>query len=103
MAYFTVVGSSILFRFHIFMEFIHEIISTVILANHSCLLNRRLYKRPTRHVSYLFEQIRILIFALNTNKQWERSGSVVECLTRDQRAAGSSLTASLRCVLEQEH
>ena len=23
---------------------------------------------------------------------WERSGSVVECLTRDQRAAGSSLT-----------
>ena len=28
---------------------------------------------------------------------WERSGSVVECLTRDRRAAGSSLTASLRC------
>ena len=24
--------------------------------------------------------------------QWERSGSVVECLTRDRRAAGSSLT-----------
>ena len=23
---------------------------------------------------------------------WERSGSVVECLTRDRRAAGSSLT-----------
>ena len=33
-------------RFHIFMEFDHEIISTVILVNHSCLLNRRLYKRP---------------------------------------------------------
>ena len=30
---------------------------------------------------------------------WERSGSVVECLTRDQEAA----PASLRCVLEQEH
>ena len=30
-----------------------------------------------------------------------RSGSVVECLTRDQGAAGSSLTASLHCVLEQ--
>ena len=24
--------------------------------------------------------------------EWERSGSVVECLTRDRRAAGSSLT-----------
>ena len=24
--------------------------------------------------------------------RWERSGSVVECLTRDRRAAGSSLT-----------
>ena len=27
-----------------------------------------------------------------TAKSWERSGSVVECLTRDRRAAGSSLT-----------
>ena len=25
-------------------------------------------------------------------EMWERSGSVVECLTRDRRAAGSSLT-----------
>ena len=33
----------------------------------------------------------------------EPSGSVVECLTRDRRAAGSSLTGALRCVLEQEH
>ena len=24
--------------------------------------------------------------------EWERSGSVVECLTRDRRAVGSSLT-----------
>ena len=33
----------------------------------------------------------------------ERSGSVVECLTRDRRAAGSSLTGVTACVLEQEH
>ena len=29
--------------------------------------------------------------------KWERSGSVVECLTRDPEAAGSSLTVSLCC------
>ena len=28
----------------------------------------------------------------SSTSQWERSGSVVECLTRDRRAAGSSLT-----------
>ena len=28
----------------------------------------------------------------------ERSGSVVECLTRDRRAAGSSLTGAMRCA-----
>ena len=28
----------------------------------------------------------------STNDIWERSGSVVECLTRDRRAAGLSLT-----------
>ena len=27
-----------------------------------------------------------------TNNNWERSGSVVECLTQDRRAVGSSLT-----------
>ena len=27
-----------------------------------------------------------------TKEIWERSGSVVECLTRDRRVAGSSLT-----------
>ena len=32
------------------------------------------------------------------NMEAERSGSVVECLTRDRRATGSSL----RCVLEQD-
>ena len=30
---------------------------------------------------------------LATKQDWERSGSVVECLTQDQRAAGSSLTS----------
>ena len=32
----------------------------------------------------------------------ERSGSVVECLTRDREAAGSSLTGITACVLEQD-
>ena len=31
-------------------------------------------------------------FYLNPEKFRERSGSVVECLTRDRRAAGSSIT-----------
>ena len=30
---------------------------------------------------------------LNVSMDWERSGSVVECLTRDRRAEGSSLTS----------
>ena len=34
----------------------------------------------------------MLHFKLLPLKSWERSGSVVECLTRDRRAAGSSLT-----------
>ena len=33
----------------------------------------------------------------------ERSGSVVECLTRDRRAAVQASPASLCCILEQEH
>ena len=33
----------------------------------------------------------------------ERSGSVVERLTRDQKAAGLEAPVSLGCVLEQEH
>ena len=32
----------------------------------------------------------------------ERSGSVVECLTQDRRAAGSSLTGVTALVLEQD-
>ena len=35
-----------------------------------------------------------LIFKVTSR---ERSGSVVECLTRDRWAAGSSLTGALRC------
>ena len=34
---------------------------------------------------------------LHPNCLRERSGSVVECLTQDRRATGSSLTGSLRC------
>ena len=46
------------------------------------------------HVSQ-FELCAILDFFLpyNHNLSRERSGSVVECLTRDRRAAGSSLTS----------
>ena len=33
---------------------------------------------------------------------WERSGSVVECLTQDRKAAGLSLTSVTVCVLEQD-
>ena len=32
-------------------------------------------------------------YKINTTHIWEPSGSVVECLTRDRRAAGSSLTS----------
>ena len=35
---------------------------------------------------------------LRQDDLWERSGSVVECLTRDRRAAGSSLTGRHRVV-----
>ena len=33
------------------------------------------------------------IYKAQQKMVWEHSGSVVECLTRDQRAMGSSLTA----------
>ena len=36
-------------------------------------------------------KLKNLIYELFENK-WERSGSVVECLTGDRRAAGTSLT-----------
>ena len=34
----------------------------------------------------------IKVCRMSAYGKWERSGSVVECLTRDRRAAGSSLT-----------
>ena len=40
--------------------------------------------------------VKLLLTVLTTRSQrrcWERSGSVVECLTRDQRAMGSSPTS----------
>ena len=45
----------------------------------------------------LESHIKLMVFELHINlisgmsSVWERSGSVVECLTRDRRAAGSSL------------
>ena len=36
-------------------------------------------------------------------EQWESSCLVVECSTRDRRAAIRASPTSLRCVLEQEH
>ena len=39
---------------------------------------------------------------LNERKIWERSGSVVECLTRDRRVTGWASPAALHCVLEQD-
>ena len=50
------------------------------------------------------ENIRLIARApLITVTDRRRSGSVIECLTRDRGAAGSSPPASLRRVLEQEH
>ena len=33
-----------------------------------------------------------LLLSTGSTQEWERNGSVVECLTRDRRAAGTSLT-----------
>ena len=33
------------------------------------------------------------VYTVGTVYNWERSGSVVECLTRDRGAAGSNLTS----------
>ena len=53
------------------------------------------YGRASReHGSYRQGYVKFKDFSRTSR---ERSGSVVECLTRDRRAAGSSLTASLRC------
>ena len=42
------------------------------------------------------------VIILNTNYSKERSGSVVECLTRDREAAGSSLIRITVAALEQD-
>ena len=44
------------------------------------------------HTSYEIKSEANLSFYLFSEPIWERSGSVVECLTRDRRATGSSLT-----------
>ena len=41
---------------------------------------------------YVYNAIKWSTWQYSRMALWERSGSVVECLTRDQRAAGSSLT-----------
>ena len=48
---------------------------------------------------------RLCILVEITFTHRERSGSVVECLTRDREAAGLSLIGVTHCVvvLEQEH
>ena len=50
-------------------------------ATHVRNKNDNIQGRSPNVVKVIFHTIR-----------WERSGSVVECLTRDQRTAGSSLT-----------
>ena len=45
-----------------------------------------------RHVSVGDGKITLLIFTFSKQAFRERSGSVVECLIRERRAAGSSLT-----------
>ena len=45
----------------------------------------------TQSVSYLHPVFLLKDFTVNA-QFWERSGSMVECLTRDREAAGSSLT-----------
>ena len=43
---------------------------------------------------YMYACVRVCVCVV------DRSGSVVECLTRDPRAAVRASQASLRCVLE---
>ena len=46
-----------------------------------------------KYVLELFLNVFLIISKTYLEIMRERSGSVVECLTRDRRAAGSSLTA----------
>ena len=46
---------------------------------------------------------KVTCFRYYMHIEWERSGSVVECLTRDRGVAGSSLTSvTVVVVLEQD-
>ena len=49
-----------------------------------------LFLRPP--LKDMFAMLEIRDYGMVYLHQWERSGSVVECLTRDRRAVGSSLT-----------
>ena len=44
----------------------------------------------------------VIAYKVSSN-DWEHSGSVVECLTRDRGAGDPASPAALHCVLEQEH
>ena len=57
----------------------------------------RLYNVYANHTSNSgFDRTSAIFYSLPNNEWgegvWERSGSMVECLTRDREAAGSSLT-----------
>ena len=61
----------------------------LILQTHSCLDQHLV---STSLLSYCFIRITGMIFKIFNCLLGEPSGSVVECLTRDRGAAGSSLT-----------
>ena len=46
---------------------------------------------------FMSNSINIMLISVGHKKSWERSGSVVECLTRDQEAVGLSLTGVAVC------
>ena len=63
--------------------------------------NKPLVKSAYQKINYLISQPKQMLWVLNETvllstqnicSNWEGSGSVVECLTQDEGAAGSSLT-----------
>ena len=63
------------------------------MINVNCFLDFMLFVYDPLYVGLIREKLS-LGFASNksTLSDWERSGSMVECLTQDRGAAGSSLT-----------
>ena len=52
---------------------------------------------------FLFFSILVFMSSWNFMLSWERSGSVVECLTQGRGPQVQASPASLHCVIEQEH